>query len=409
MKGGKLTRRAILFASIVAIGVCPSSGRTQASPTFAFDGQLRLRSEWDGRAVGTGDDAATLSRIRVGARATLGDWLRVYVQVQDARAWGTEANTLTDASADFFDMHQGFAELGTDALRVRLGRQEVALGDQRLIGSVGWSNTGRAFDGGRLLGETSGVGWTVFWMNVAERDLLLPVGLQPQGNQGVSDDGWLIGGFVSGKIGSATAELTAVVDKDAVTDESYTVNLRAHGRTGSMMYEAAGAYQFGPDRSAFFASGKVGAAVGRGTIAAQLDYLSGDDDLTDSDIKAFNTLYATNHKFYGIMDYVLNPPGQLDQAGLVDAIVRGSVTLPGNKSARVDLHRFWMAVERSGEQALGTELDVIGNWSFHTYAGLQLGGGVFLPEPLATQLLPAFGLGDDPTYWGFVQLTLFWP
>jgi hypothetical protein len=378
-------------------------------PIFRFDGQFRLRGEADGRTAGVDPDAATLSRVRVGVRASLMDWIRVYAQVQDARSWGSESNTLTDAGADAFDMHQGYVDMGrTAAFTARLGRQEMPLADERLVGAVGWSNTGRSFDGARVMGEADGITWTAFWYNVAERDELLVVGLDPQLNQGINDDGWLIGGFATKKFSDVTAELTAVVDRKAVTDESYTVNLRGHGRTGMVLYEGAAAYQSGPDRSAWFASGKAGVAIGRGTVAAQLDYLSGDKDPTDEKTKAFNTLYATNHKFYGYMDYFLFIPEQLDQAGLVDAILRASLNTSPSTAVRLDLHRFLTAEKRNDQNALGTELDLVGRWRFATPGNVEAGIGLFFPDDLATNL-PAFENGKDTTWWGYVQLILNWP
>ncbi|NIN70734.1 MAG: alginate export family protein, partial [Gemmatimonadetes bacterium] len=341
-------------------------------PKFRFDGQFRLRGEADGRTVGVDPDFATLSRIRVGVRASLLDWIDVYAQVQDARAWGSEQNTLIDASADLFDLHQGYADLGRKAtFTARLGRQEMPLADERLVGAVGWSNTGRSFDGVRVSGKDGSIEWTAFVMNVFERDSLLAVGLDPQLNQGEFDDGWLIGGFASGKYGDLTTEVTALFDRKAVTEESYTVNLRLHGRFGSALYEAAAAYQFGPDRSAWFASAKAGVAVGRGTVAAQIDYLSGDDDPTDERTKAFTTLYATNHKFYGYMDYFLAIPAQLDQRGLVDAMLRGTLTTSASTVVRLDLHRLLVAEDRGGDQALGTELDLVGRWRFAAPGNLE--------------------------------------
>jgi len=398
------------FLSLLLGAALATPLAAQELPTVTFSGELRLRGEWDGRTVGVGDDAATLSRIRFGARVALTSWIGAFAQLQDARAWGTEGNTLTDASADQLDLHQGYAELGavTRAL-ARLGRQEVSLGDERLVGAVGWTNTGRAFDGARILGRVHDLEWTIFWMNVAERDSLQPMGPNPQVNQGVGDDGWLIGGFASRKFGGTTAELTALFDRDAVTPKSYTVNLRLYGSTSAFLYEAAGAYQFGPNRSAFFASGKAGTDLGPGALAVQLDYLSGDDDPAAGDIKAFNTLYATNHKFYGIMDYFLNPPGQLDQAGLVDGMVRGSVDPGSTTRVRADLHHFWIAKDRGNGTTLGTEFDLIGTWTMAKYAGLEAGGGLFFAAEPITGLLPAFFGGTDATYWGYVQLTLRWP
>jgi hypothetical protein len=397
---------AFLGLSLVSVPTLHS----QEFPVIGIDGQVRLRGEWDGRSAGVDPDAATLSRIRVGVRAQLESWIRAYIQLQDARAWGTEANTLTDASADQFDLHQGFVEIGMpNRVVARMGRQEMILGDERLVGAVGWTNTARSFDGARVMGRAGRFEWTAFWMTVAERDALLATGLDPQANQGDNDDGWLLGGFVSRSIPGGAIELTALADRDAATDESYTVNLRAHGAAGLIRYEAAGAVQFGPDRKAYFASGKLEMAGGRGTVALQLDYLSGDDDPSDAERKAFNTLYATNHKFYGYMDYILAFPGQTAEAGLVDAMVRASLRMSPRWTVNADVHRFGTAAERAGQHALGTELDAIADWSMARLASLQLGVGVFLPQDLAVTLLPAFAGGSDPTYWGYVQLSLRWP
>ena len=136
---------------------------------------------------------------------------------------------------------------------------------------------------------------------------------------------------------------------------------------------------------------------------------SGDPDPDDGRTKAFNTLYATNHKFYGYMDYFLALPAQLDQAGLVDAVLRGSWGAAKNTTIRLDLHRFWTAEERFGETELGTEIDLIGAWNILPIANLSGGGGIFMPEDLMTELMPAFSEGKETTWWGYMQLTLKWP
>ncbi len=399
----------LLFAPGILTAQQPSKDRSKDYPRFRVEGQFRLRFEGDGRTADVSPDFAVLSRIRLGGGASLADWIDVYGQIQDSRAWGSETNTLTDASADLLDLHQGFAVLGSEpTFKAKLGRQEVDLGDQRLVGAVDWSNVGRSFDGARLYGEVAGFTWNAFWMDVRERDSLLVIGLDPQLNQGVDDDGWLIGGYGTKAFGDVNAELTFLFDRDAITKESYTTDLRLHGTSSGFLYDWAGAYQTGPDREAWFASGKLGYGWNRNSIAAQLDYVSGDSDPEDSETNAFNTLYATNHKFYGYMDYFLALPEQLDQAGLVDAILRGTWGAAKNTSVRVDLHRFWTAEERFGETELGTELDLVGAWNILPVANLQAGGGLFMPEELATQLLPAFAGGKETTWWGFVQLTLQW-
>jgi hypothetical protein len=402
----------LLLVSATDIAGAQQSGDSKDDdyPMFRVDGQFRLRFEADGRTVGVDPDFAVLSRVRVGGGVVLADWIDVYARIQDSRAWGDAQNTLTDASADQLDLNEGYVTLGSSpGFKAKLGRQQVKIADERLVGAVDWTNTGRSLDGARLSGQAGQFNWSTFWMNIRERDSLLAVGLDPQLNQGVNDDGWLIGGFGSTSLGDLVAELTFLVDRYAVTEESYTTNLRLHGNSSGFLYDGAGAWQTGPDRSAWFASGKLGYGWNRNSIAAQLDYLSGDSDPDDSETRAFNTLYATNHKFYGYMDYFLALPAQLDQAGLVDAVLRGAWGAAPNTTVRLDLHRFWTAEERLGQTELGTELDLIGAWNILPQANLTGGIGLFMAEELITQLLPAFAEGDDTTWWGFLQLTLTWP
>ncbi len=58
------------------------------------------------------------------------------------------------------------------------------------------------------------------------------------------------------------------------------------------------------------------------TIGVGIDYLSGDDG-TDDDYNVFNTLYATNHKYYGFMDYFINLPNDTYGKGLMDYTCKG--------------------------------------------------------------------------------------
>ena len=76
---------------------------------------------------------------------------------------------------------------------------------------------------------------------------------------------------------------------------------------------------------------------------------------------------------------------------------------------RLELHRFHTAQKRNDESALGTELDLVGRWKFAKPGNLELGIGVFVPEELATILLPAFANGEDTTWWGYAQFILSWP
>lgn len=85
-------------------------------------------------------------RARVTARASAFGRVGAVVELQDVRGWGAEASTASLLPAGA--LHQGFVDLAlTSFLDVRVGRQELSYGEDRLIGSLDWAMTARAFDG----------------------------------------------------------------------------------------------------------------------------------------------------------------------------------------------------------------------------------------------------------------------
>ena len=72
-------------------------------------------------------------------------------QAQDAHVIGaTRTGSLPPLQQDTFDLRLGYVEFGQEnkyPLRVRIGRQELAFGEERLIGPANWLNTPRSFDG----------------------------------------------------------------------------------------------------------------------------------------------------------------------------------------------------------------------------------------------------------------------
>jgi hypothetical protein len=388
-----------------------SSPLFSQAPSITLSGEIRLRGEWDGRTAQAGDDAATLSRIRLGLAAQVRPWLSAFMQIQDSRAWGTETNPATDATADQLDLHQGYLDLQALGVTGRLGRQELALGDERLVGPLLWSNTARSFDGAVLTRPFERAELRLFWMNVAERDALLPGGVDPQLNEATDQDGWFMGGFYARRLGTAQVEVMFLHDRNAATDKSFTAHARFFGRVGDILYDGSGAYQFGADRRAYLLSGKIGLAVAnRGSIAAQLDLISGDADTLDATRRAFATLYPTGHGYHGYMDYFVAFPGQTRQAGLLDAMGRIVVPVPQPWSLRADVHYFAVPEERNGAHGLGVEADVVVGRTLVPGAGVEVGASMFAPQDLIGTMLPAFALGtDDRTYWVYVMLTVRFP
>ena len=79
-----------------------------------FGGQVRPRFEYrDPLQLPDGSgESFTSMRTRLDLLASMDDNLSAFIQIQDVRLWGSEANTLTDFSANGLDVHQAYIDLG---------------------------------------------------------------------------------------------------------------------------------------------------------------------------------------------------------------------------------------------------------------------------------------------------------
>jgi hypothetical protein len=119
---------------------------------------VRVGAEYRARVEGfTGggfkpgnDDAYLLSRVRINMFILPTNWLKFGLQGQDAHAFWKNQTPLAPPYQDAMDLRQAYAELGDmekDRMAIRAGRQELAFGDERLMGNSNWTNTARSFDG----------------------------------------------------------------------------------------------------------------------------------------------------------------------------------------------------------------------------------------------------------------------
>src|SRR3990172_6189314 len=134
----------LLTASLVAGMVGTSYAEVKVS-----GGELRLR----GIMVDNSESTAALKdggffeqRTRLNVDETADD-AKVFLQVQDSRMWGAETNTTSTGTEDeAIDISQAYFDLSNVAnkpISLRIGRQAMAYGEHRLIGSLEWSNSSR--------------------------------------------------------------------------------------------------------------------------------------------------------------------------------------------------------------------------------------------------------------------------
>lgn len=376
-----------------------------SAQTIEVSGQVRPRTEYlDPSGAAGGSQTWTSMRTRLGAAYRSEGPVSAFVQVQDVRFFGEETNTLTDFRADNFDLHQGWVQVGTDESlgRLRVGRQEVAFGGERLIGAVGWTQQGRSFDGARMglgLGGRLDVDFLAFQISESAA-------------AGMSEDEVFWGAY--GVLGAGSGrflDFFALRQHRASgtgdTDQ-WTAGARYVATDAGFNYRVEGAWQtgerVGADVSAFMAGARVGRdfAGGNAGVTLWFDYLSGTEP-GSGDVGAFDTLFGTNHKFYGYADLFLNIPLHTSGRGLVDMAAKGRWRFHPDWTANVDVHRFTVAQDGGLESGdLGTEIDL--TLTRALFSGLRISGGaayVMAGDALA----PVRGIDGDVTF-GYVMLDL---
>ena len=371
-------------------------------------------------------------RARLGLKAKLANWATLHVQLQDVRRWGEETNTLGDFSANGFDVHQAWAQIGcARRLALRIGRQEIAFDGHRLIGTVGWTDQARSFDALLLQGMYKSLLVKAFWAKLGEKDAYKfttnPTTGARTASAGSPKDIDLAGLWLHYKgMKMLRPSLVFIYDRNAVRDrDRMTFGLHLKGApakglkfTGEFYYQAGkdggptGKAATRSDIGAMLASIRLGYTVKmkmKPTFEFFFDYLSGDDNTADNKVGVFDTLFATNHKFYGFMDYFLNIPVHTGGLGLID--IGGRIKIKPMKKVLffVDIHHFRLAKQYKSTtgtdtaDSLGTEIDVVGRYKLIKYVSFEGVFGTFLTSRGMTCIKGGCRDGADNEFYGYVQ------
>ncbi len=381
-----------------------------AAQSVELGGEVRPRIEWrdpvnGGEGAGSHTLDMTSMRTRVSALAELRGGARAFVQLQDVRLWGGEAST-TDGSADALDLHQGWVELGSpeaSTWTARAGRQELAYGDERLVGALNWAQQARSFDGLRLRYRGTGVVVDGLAMSLGERE----AGTGDAALYGVYGRLGESGSVQAYVLYNSADALRADPAREVDVTDQYTLGGRWAAARGRWDWRVEGAYQLGErsmeDVSAYLFAAKAGAAVTQAwRVGVLYDRLSGDDDPADGTVRVFDTLFATNHKFYGYMDLFLNIPVQTAGRGLQDVGVESGYVVTPDLSLGLNGHTFALAAASGvGSAHLGEEIDLTARWSYAPGVVLTGGASYFAAGAAWTDVL---GHAEDHQGWLYVML-----
>jgi hypothetical protein len=263
------------------------------------------------------DDGYALSRVRLNVAVTTHKHFSFQANVQDARVGGKTVGPTVAPFRGPFDLRAAFADVGspTAPVAVRLGRQELAFGEQRLLGHLAWVNTGRTWDAARGILRTRGFQVDVFAASLV-RSLPGEFDKSGNGNQ-------LYGAYAtSGKVlPKGTFEPYVFYRRDT--------NLRSElGPVGSLEQTTVGARTAGRLRAGLaygvemsmqrgsLADDSISAWAGHYQIRESLpgkgavkftseyNFATGDKNPTDGTRATFDQLYPTGHDKLGLADQV---------------------------------------------------------------------------------------------------------
>ena len=325
-----MTQRRLL---IVLVTIFVVAGWVSISyAELKLGGELRLRGVMVDNSDGTGsltDGGYFEQRTRLSADASVDENAKVVIQVQDSRKWGSEASTVdtglsatctvpagggTCTDTKGVDLSQGYLEIGKlfdQPLSVRLGRQAMAYGDHRLIGTLEWSNNARRFDALKFMYKHDLFDVDIWTAKLSEN-----------GGADWGNDDNLNGIYVALKnIPKNTVDLyllqkiaRSTIAKTTSDGNFYTFGGRVKGGVEdiNMDYTAELAKQTG-DYTKTVTKDALAYAIRAGytvpqvkglRIGAEYDAATGDDTGTTTKNEAFDNLYPTNHYLYGYTDDV---------------------------------------------------------------------------------------------------------
>ena len=307
--------------AVAGVFVASLAGTAFAEGTdLKISGEIRVRhveqNNYDMNSDAGDASNTTTQRTRVNVDAKVNETTKAYISLQDTRIWGSEANTASTgneavtqnaakdvtATGQAVDVSQAYVQLDKLAgqpLSLKLGRQALAYGDQRLIGAFEWSDNARRFDALKFAYNHEAVNVDFFLANIKENGIANPADAQFNGL------------YLTAKTIPLHKALDVYLLQKANTaagENIMTYGLRLDGGTAGIDWTAEAAFQSGDATSAAKKKANMYALKAGYTlpqiaslrIGAEYDFASGQDTSTDN--TAFDNLYPTNHPLYGVTD-----------------------------------------------------------------------------------------------------------
>ncbi len=372
------------FSAIALFGLCSSAF---AEEGISVSGQIRERSTYTNKGgfaneFGEGNDSHEL-RSRIAVDAKTSDMISARVEIQDSRTFGSEAlggpvpHTATIGNSQNIDLHQAYFVVGTEEYSMKLGRQKVALGSQRMVSSLEWHPNARVFDGVKLdakVGEGS-LSAMAFMTNDA----------------GKKEYTSLSGLFFTNKFAMGDYDLYTFYDKNTqaaaglVNWDLVYLGERVKVGFGDAFFEEEFIYQAGDvytgstemSSSAFYLALSLGYKMDKNVFTLGLDVMSGDDGKDDT-FNVYMNNYTFAHAYFGWMDYFVVNKAATKGTGVSDLHLDGAIAVSEKATLKIAGHYFTPAA--GDGDPYGTEIDAELHGKWFAKTNFVFGAATFIPN-----------------------------
>jgi hypothetical protein len=256
------------------------------------------------------------SRLFVKAKGDFGNGFSLFLQPQ---AILIQNHTAAGGTQDFSqaDLYQAWLQYDIGDFGLRLGRQQLVYGDQRLLGHLGWKDVARTFDGVKGMYHVGPVKLDVFAVHPADIVAMTPTAAAPQGKSLVTwEDRRLSGGYgtyvFAPKSGIDAYFINWHHNQNAASGKGRNINTfgtRLFGKWNGFDATAETVFQTGTwangvsqKASAYAVKGGYTFARWKTRFGVEYDYSPGDDKTNAVRHRDFVFPFHTNHAHYGEMD-----------------------------------------------------------------------------------------------------------
>lgn len=390
-----------------------------------FGGEYRARAEGQYNIEwGTKQDGYFLNRFRLSTTIKPTEWVTVVAELQDARVLLNNRFIPDEPSyQDSWDLWQAYVQFGSSNYGwadLKVGRQVLAFGDERVIGPSNYTNTARTFDAALLELHHASSNVSLFASSVVvQRDGALDHHVQGNNLYGIygslknfipratfepyalwrvaPNDPILTASAFPGKL----SEVTVGVRLQGWFPDAFDYNIEMQRQTGSIGTRSISSW------AGYWGLGKTLRGVATTPrLFIETNYATGTNNPNGDTWSTYDMIYPSGHDKLGFADQIGKRNIQQIRLGIEETIGKGR-----KLSLRQAYMDFWLATAMDGlytnrgapllpaaasgrARHVGQELDLIGIYQFDK----KIEAGFGYSRIFAGEYLKAVTPGSDFGY-----------